>query len=216
VDGNGRATVKQWHQSKCGPSKDRVILIYRHLRRPAPIAVSRRCVKPRSPFPTPNANGCNGFYGNVFRWNGTAWQNVVCNGANATAPHPDSRFMAFDADGNLLQTNDGGIARLVSPNTASTRKWVAIDGNIRSAEFHSIAYDPLSNIVFGGTQDNGTAVQAQQGNFTWMGLLGADGGVVGVDASNSTESLRYSSFQNFGFQSIEMGRHKHNALAGGC
>jgi hypothetical protein len=32
-----------------------------------------------------------------------------------------------------------------------------------------------------------------------MQLLGADGGVVGVDASNSTESLRYSSFQNFGF-----------------
>jgi hypothetical protein len=135
----------------------------------------------------------------VFRWSGTAWQNVVCAGANATAPHPDSRFMAFDADGNLLQTNDGGIARLVSPNTASTRKWVAIDGDIRSAEFHSIAYDTVSNIVFGGAQDNGTAVQKTPGNFTWMQLLGADGGVVGVDASNSTESLRYSSFQNFGF-----------------
>jgi hypothetical protein len=112
-----------------------------------------------APFPSPNANGCNAFNGNVFRWSGTAWQNVVCAGANATAPHPDSRFMAFDADGNLLQTNDGGIARLVSPNTASTRKWVAIDGDIRSAEIHSIAYDPLSNIVFGGTQDNGTPVQ---------------------------------------------------------
>ena len=151
-----------------------------------------------APFPSPNANGCNAFYGNVFRWSGTAWQNVVCNGANATGPHPDSRFMAFDADGNLLQTNDGGIARLVSPNTASTRKWVAIDGNIRSAEFHSIAYDPLSNIVFGGAQDNGTPVQAKPGNFTWMQVLGADGGVVGVDASNPTESTRYYSFQNLG------------------
>ena len=138
------------------------------------------------------------FNGNVFRWSGTAWQNVVCAGANATAPHPDSRFMAFDADGNLLQTNDGGIVRLVSPNTA-TRNWVAIDGDIRSAEFHSIAYDTVSNIVFGGTQDNGTAVQKTPGNFTWMQLLGADGGVVGVDASNPVESLRYSSFQNFGF-----------------
>jgi len=152
-----------------------------------------------APFSTPNANGCSAFNANVFRWSGTAWQNVVCAGANATAPHPDSRFMAFDAAGNLLQTNDGGIARLVSPNTASTRKWVAIDGNIRSAEFHSIAYDSLSNIVFGGTQDNGTPVQKTPGNFTWMQLVGADGGVVGVDASNSTETLRYSSFQNFGF-----------------
>jgi hypothetical protein len=56
-----------------------------------------------APFPTPNANGCNGFYGNVFRWNGTAWQNVVCDGANATAPHPDSRFMAFDAAGTCCK-----------------------------------------------------------------------------------------------------------------
>ena len=104
--------------------------------------------------------------------------------------------MAFDADGNLLQTNDGGIARLVSPNTASTRKWVAIDGDIRSAEFHSIAYDTVSNIVFGGAQDNGTPVQSSPGNFTWMQVLGADGGVVGVDASNPMESTRYYSFQN--------------------
>ena len=153
----------------------------------------------RQDGPFPNANGCSTFFANVFRWTGTAWENAVCNGANKTAPHPDSRFMAFDADGNLLQTNDGGIARLVSPNDASARKWVAIDGNIKSAEFHSIAYDPLSNIVFGGTQDNGTAVQAQQGNFTWMGLLAGDGGVVGVDASNPMQSFRYSSFQNFGF-----------------
>src|SRR5262245_57416682 len=38
-----------------------------------------------SPFPTPNANGCSAFNGNMFRWNGTALQNVVCAGANATA-----------------------------------------------------------------------------------------------------------------------------------
>jgi hypothetical protein len=149
--------------------------------------------------PFPNGNGCSTFFANVFRWNGTAWQNVVCADANKTAPHPDSRFMAFDAGGNLLQANDGGIARLVSPNDASARKWVAIDGDIGSAEFHSIAYDPVSNIVFGGTQDNGTAVQAKQGNFTWMGLLAGEGGVVGVDASNPMQSFRYSSFQNFGF-----------------
>jgi hypothetical protein len=155
--------------------------------------------------PFPNGNGCTNFTANVFRHTGTVWENVVCDGAKptgattGTSPHSDSRFMAFDAKGNLLQANDGGIARLVNPNTAATRSWVAVVGDIASAEFHSIAYDSLSNIVFGGSQDNGTAVQKTPGNFTWMGLLGGDGGVVGVDASNSTESLRYSSFQNFGF-----------------
>ena len=111
----------------------------------------------------PNANGCTSFSGNVFRYTGTAWENVVCNGANGTSPHADSRFMTFDAAGNLLQANDGGIVRLVRPNTPTMRRWVAVDGNIKSAELHSIAYDPLSNIIFGGTQDNGTPIQSSPG-----------------------------------------------------
>jgi hypothetical protein len=78
--------------------------------------------------PFPNGNGCTNFSGNVFRYTGTAWENVVCNGANGTSPHSDSRFMAFDASGNLLQTNDGGIARLVNPNAAATRKWASVVG----------------------------------------------------------------------------------------
>ena len=132
--------------------------------------------------------------------------NVVCDGAKptgattGTSPHPDSRFMAFDANGNLLQANDGGIARLVNPNTAATRNWVAVVGDIGSAEFPSIAYDPLSNIVFGGTQDNGTPIQSSPGEDSWNQVLTGDGGVVGIDAnqiSHAGTSLRYYSFQSF-------------------
>jgi hypothetical protein len=152
-----------------------------------------------SPFP--NANGCNAFSGTLFRWTGTAWELAVCNGANATSPHADSRFMTFDANGDLLQTNDGGIVRLVSPNSAGNRHWVPVQGNIRSAEFHSVAYDPLSNVTFGGLQDNGTAYQLSPGGFTGNELLGGDGGVVAIDAdqvSHAGTTLRYSSFQFFG------------------
>jgi hypothetical protein len=108
--------------------------------------------------------------------------------------------MAFDASGNLLQTNDGGIVRLVNPNTAATRNWVAVVGDIGSAEFPSIAYDPLSNIVFGGTQDNGTPIQSSPGEDSWNQVLTGDGGVVGIDAnqiSHAGTSLRYYSFQSF-------------------
>jgi len=156
----------------------------------------------REAQPFPNTNGCHAFSGNVFRYTGTAWENAVCNGANGTSPHADSRFMAFDANGNLLQTNDGGIVRLESSNSAVNRHWVPVDGDIRSAEFHSIAYDPLSNVVFGGTQDNGTAYQVTPGGFTGNTLLGGDGGVVGIDAdqvSHPGTTLRYSSFQFFSF-----------------
>jgi hypothetical protein len=149
--------------------------------------------------PLPNANGCNAFSGTLFRWTGMAWELAVCNGANHTSPHADSRFMTFDANGNLLQTNDGGIVRLSTPNTSATRSWAPVDGNLRSAEFHSVAYDPLSNVTFGGLQDNGTAYQLTPGAFTGNELLGGDGAVVGLDAdqvAHSGTTLRYSSFQN--------------------
>jgi hypothetical protein len=132
----------------------------------------------------------------VARYTGTAWENVVPSSAHGTSPHVDSRDMTFDANGDLLQANDGGIFRLVSPNTAGTRQWVSAVGNIRSAEFHSVAYDPLSKVVFGGTQDNGTPIQTTPGNTTWSDFSGGDGGVVAVDADQATHpgtTLRYTS-----------------------
>jgi hypothetical protein len=148
-----------------------------------------------------NANGCTAYYGNVFRYTGTRWENIVCSGAKGTAPKADSRFMTFDKNGDLLQANDGGIARLVKPNDRATRNRVAVDGNISSAEFHSISYDPVSNIVLGGAQDNGTAFQSSSGAFSWNQEDGGDGGVVGVDGDQKAHfgtSIRYSSSQQLG------------------
>lgn len=162
----------------------------------------------------PNLNGCTNFTGNTFRGDasllpGNPWQSVDCNGANAggtipggTSPHADSRAMVFDSNGNLLQSNDGGIYRLVSPNAAANRKWVSVNGNIRATEFHAVAYDPLSNVVFGGTQDTGTTIQQTPGAFTWNEFLQGDGGQVAVDTDHTAHpgtTIRYTSFQGFGF-----------------
>jgi hypothetical protein len=155
----------------------------------------------RQDSPFPNANGCTRFSANVFRYTGTAWENVVCNGALGTSPHADSRDMQFDADGNLLQANDGGIYRLVNPSTAGTRRWVPVVGDIRPTEYHSVAFDPLSKVTFGGTQDNGTPIQLAPGAFPAGQLVGGDGGVVAVDADHVAHpgtTLRYSSSQFFG------------------
>jgi len=167
----------------------------------------------RQDSPFPNINGCSSFSGNTFRGDasllpGNAWQSVDCNGANAggsisggTSPHPDSRAMIFDATGDLLQSTDGGIFRLVSPNAAANRKWVSVNGNITTAEVHSVAYDPLSNITFGGTQDNGTPIQITPGSPTWNIFQGGDGGNVAVDSDQIAHpgtTIRYTSFQNFG------------------
>jgi hypothetical protein len=128
------------------------------------------------------------------------WTSVVGRGADGTAPHADTRAMVFDANGNILQSNDGGIYRLVNPNDPATRRWVSVNGDIHTTEFHSVAYDPVSNVVFGGTQDNGTIVQTAPGSLTGFEFSGADGGVVAVDGDQTAHpgtSIRYTSFQNF-------------------
>ena len=155
----------------------------------------------RQDTPFPNVNGCNNFSGNVFRYTGTAWENVVCNGAQGTSPHADSRDMEFDVNSNLLQANDGGIFRLANPNTAATRQWVPVVGNIRPNELHSVAFDPLSKIAFGGAQDTGTPIQGSPGSFTWGELIQGDGGVVAVDANQTAHpgtTVRYTSFTQLG------------------
>jgi hypothetical protein len=161
----------------------------------------------RQNSPFPNTNGCNNFSGNVFRGDvsllpGNPWQNVVCNGANGTSPHADSRAMLFDANGDLLQGNDGGIYRLANPNNSPLRTWASANGNVRPTELHSAAYDPVSNVVFGGAQDVGTPIQNSPGSLTWSDLLQGDGGVVAVDGDQVAHpgtSIRYTSFNFLGF-----------------
>ena len=160
----------------------------------------------RQASPFPNANGCNNFSASVFRGDasllpGSPWQNAVCNGANGTSPHADSRVFVYDPNGNLLHGNDGGFYRLTNPNS-STRAWASANGNVRPTELHSVAFDPLSRVVFGGAQDTGTPIQNAPGSLTWTELIQGDGGVVAVDSDQTAHagtSIRYSSFNNLGF-----------------
>ncbi len=117
--------------------------------------------------------------------------------ATVTAPHADSREMAQDVNGNLLQTDDGGIYRHTNPRT-NTGDWKSIIGDLVITEFHSVAYDTVSNILFGGTQDNGTAEQNKTTGSTYSDVTSGDGGVVAIDISTAKpNSVRYRSVQNF-------------------
>ena len=171
----------------------------------------------RQPNPFPNSIGAQNFSGRVFRGNasaaaGTQWVAVTNNGADpdgtgplaGTSPHADSRDMVFDANGNILQGNDGGIYRLVNPNNNaanSGRQWVSAIGNLRDTEFHSVAYSTLTDTIIGGAQDTGTPVQASTDtSIPWQEFLQGDGGKVQIDdVSTPGTSIRYTSTQFFGF-----------------
>src|SRR5262249_20629074 len=136
---------------------------------------------------------------------GNIWTNVYADGANNTAPHADSRALVFDDNGNLLYASDGGISRLSQPDNPSLRQWRFISLNLSDVEFHTIAYDPLSKVILGGTQDNGSPIQERSGKGLWDTLhtIRGDGGVVQVDADQTAHpgtSIRYMSAQSlYGF-----------------
>jgi photosystem II stability/assembly factor-like uncharacterized protein len=161
---------------------------------------------------TPNSIGSVDYTGRLFRVNAAAGAGTqatplthcaaataACNGSASTssnsAPHADSRRMTFDANGNLIETDDGGIYRRTNPRT--TGDWFSVTGSLRVTEMHDVAYDRVSNMIVSGNQDNGTSEQSSVGGLTWVAVSGGDGGDVSIDDSTSgTESRRYSSFQN--------------------
>ena len=118
--------------------------------------------------------------------------------ASSSAPHADSREMVFDAAGRLIEVSDGGVYHRTNPRD-NTGDWFSLNGTLQVTEFHDVAYDTLSDVAFGGTQDNGTLEQPVAGALAWRHTLDGDGGDVAVDTtSTSGISYRYRSAQGLG------------------
>jgi len=149
----------------------------------------------------PNSIGAENFSGRLFRGDasqpsGSQWTPLTHSGTTGnSSPHADSREMTFDADGALIQTDDGGIYRRTLPRSSSG-DWQSVNGDLQSTEYHGIAYDAVSNIVIGGSQDVGTSQQVQMDDPIFETLIQGDGGDPAVDDnSSSDQSTRFFSFQ---------------------
>jgi hypothetical protein len=155
----------------------------------------------------PNSIGANNFTGRLFRGNAATntWVHLTHSNtlgatgggtASNSSPHADSRDMAFDAVGNLIQCDDGGIYRRTLPQS-NTGDWFSMNGNLQVTEMHSIVYDPVTKRITAGTQDNGTIQQSTPDSKNWNAIMGMDGGVVCVDTLvNPGFSVLYCSAQN--------------------
>ncbi|TDO29680.1 putative repeat protein (TIGR01451 family) [Kribbella sp. VKM Ac-2527] len=150
----------------------------------------------------PNSIGANDFSGRLFRCDASQAAGAQCAvithvNANGTAPHADSREMVWDANGDIVETDDGGIYRQTDPAT-NNGAWVSVNGNLQVAESHSCDYDSVANVIMCGNQDTGTPEQTSAGSTTWREVTTADGGTVAIDDVNAAQSIRYLSTQNFG------------------
>ena len=133
--------------------------------------------------------------GILFRYDGSSWGKIYGADAGGTTPHADSRNMVF-ADTSILEVDDGGIYRLSDPST-SARRWSSLNGNLRVFEFTSVAWDPVNDVITGGSQDNGVVRQNAPGSYEWTEVLGGDG-MMTVTGATATTSYTYTSYQRFG------------------
>ena len=147
-----------------------------------------------------NSTGATNWTGRLFRSDGTNWTAITDNfTSGGSAPHADSRALAFDSNGNLIEGDDGGLFRQSSP-TNSNGNWTAIGGSgtngLRVTEIHSLAYDSHGGVLIAGAQDTGAMQQNVHNSTTWTELNQGDGGVVGVYDRPGTNSYRYNSYDH--------------------
>lgn len=157
----------------------------------------------------PNSIGSTGFWGRLFRGDasqpaGSQWAHITHSNvlgapgggtASGSAPHVDSREMAFDAAGNLIQGDDGGVYKRTLPRSG-TGDWISLNGDLHVTEIHDLDLDSLTDTLIAGSQDNDLGVQLAPGDKRWNFLLYGDGGDVEVDNSTVAalnRSIRYSS-----------------------
>ena len=152
----------------------------------------------------PNSIGASNYTGRLFRVDASQPRGsqvtplTHSNTGSNTAPHADSRGMAFAPNGDLIEVDDGGVYRRVSPQS-DTGDWISMNGNLQITEFHSAAWDNNAKIIIGGAQDNGVLQQDSTLDMRWRAVLQGDGAFVAVDdVSTPGHSVRYSSTQFLG------------------
>jgi photosystem II stability/assembly factor-like uncharacterized protein len=101
---------------------------------------------------------------------GGSWSSV-------TPPHVDMHALEWDAVGQLIVGDDGGVHR--TGNLGGS--WEALNWGLGCIQFYAgLSLSPADlDFVYGGTQDNGTNYRAEPTQL-WTHILGGDGGYTGV------------------------------------
>jgi Secretion system C-terminal sorting domain len=123
------------------------------------------------------------------------------------ASHVDFHAFAFDPSNvnRLIVASDGGLA-VCNNITSTTPIWGLFSSNFQTYQFYHVAIDPTqgSRVFAGGAQDNSTTYLDSKSllgpvladpNDHYVGLIGGDGGMVGLSPSTATTQFLYASVQ---------------------
>jgi hypothetical protein len=119
---------------------------------------------------------------------------------DTTDPHPDQHGIIVDAGYNgttnkkAYAVTDGGVYSTNDIRTATTNfGWQRLDSNYRATQFYHAAGHGPTNLIAGGTQDNGH-LTIYNGSETGVLTFGGDGGDVEIDSANT--NFQYGEYVN--------------------
>lgn len=147
----------------------------------------------------------NDAVGHIEEWDGD-WDQIT---GLDDGPHPGSRDMIFDAGGNLLEADDGGIYRRVDHDD-----WFSVIGNLGNTEITSISYDAINDKVFAGAQADSRIEELVPDHSTrvWDSWGSGVSGTVGigyVTEDGVRKAVRYGMGNKINEGGIE--RHEYTA-----
>lgn len=118
--------------------------------------------------------------------------------------HPDIHALVFDPNNPniFFSGTDGGVHKTSDVN-AEEVAWESLNNNYITYQFYHVALDPTSesNLVIGGTQDNGTKYGGTDvglpDNTSMQSYSGGDGVAVGIARRGENEAIQiYAGTQN--------------------
>ncbi len=110
---------------------------------------------------------------------------------NPVKPHTDQHCVVphpgYDGSSNKIVyvCNDGGVYRTDDITTASqTNGWLRKYVTYQTTQYYGVAGNAANNLIYGGTQDNGS-LRLRSTNLTTADLpAGGDGGFAAIDPTN--------------------------------
>ena len=125
-----------------------------------------------------------------------------------SSPHPDTRALIFNSNGNLLASNDGGVYALNNPQGSGS--WTPFGGTaaggspLRAIEAYSAVMDPNTGRLAFASQDNGAGLSAPTATLSqikpgapWQNVLSGDGFSVAASSKTGGPSIFYATADDF-------------------
>ncbi|MEM7200153.1 MAG: hypothetical protein AAF628_07800 [Planctomycetota bacterium] len=111
----------------------------------------------------------------------------------------------------VFSGSDGGIHRLPDM-AAGSAVWQGLNNNLGVNQFYGAAINPISGVVFGGTQDQGTLLY-NGGTENWTRPVFGDGGFAATDPTDAR--YFYGESQNMNMFRSSNGGRSTTSISGG-